>query len=232
MIYAVTGARHAQGIQIIGHAAAGLTLLRRHAEDATNHFGGRHIHARQGSLGEDQPGLPLAARLAITKGQPAAQPAAALGHALRAGQGALPDDFPFVGGKAGQQREHEAAAGGGGIEVLGEALDAHAMLFQFGDGLQGEARSAAEPIQAKDEELIEAVQAGVGEDAGAGGTGVKRQSAGDPIVGVDGADRKLVQGAVAFGKFALGGDGLTLALFFGGDAQIEGDGHAHPCVAR
>ncbi|HUE02013.1 MAG TPA: hypothetical protein VMR62_20760, partial [Bryobacteraceae bacterium] len=103
---------------------------------------------------------------------------------------------------------------------------------QFGDGLQGEARSAAEPIQAKDEELIEAVQAGVGEDAGAGGTGVKRQSAGDPIVGVDGADRKLVQGAVAFGKFALGGDGLTLALFFGGDAQIEGDGHAHPCVAR
>jgi len=68
MIYAVTGTRHAQGIQIIGDAAAGLTLLRRHAEDATNHFGGRQVHARQGFLGDDQSGLPLAARLAITKG--------------------------------------------------------------------------------------------------------------------------------------------------------------------
>ena len=99
-LHAVIGAGHAQGIQIIGDAAAGLTLLARQAEDATNHFGGRQIHARQGFLGEDQPGLPLAARLAITKRQPAAQPAAALGHALRAGQGTLADDLALVGGKA------------------------------------------------------------------------------------------------------------------------------------
>jgi hypothetical protein len=27
----------------------------------------------------------------------------------------------------------------------------------------------------------------------------------------------------------LGGDGLALALFLGGDTEIEGDGHAHRC---
>jgi hypothetical protein len=27
----------------------------------------------------------------------------------------------------------------------------------------------------------------------------------------------------------LGGDGLALALFLGGDAEIEGDRHAHRC---
>ena len=54
------------------------------------------------------------------------EPAAAGGgHALRAGQGALANDIAFVGGKTGQQGEHQAATGGGGIEFLGEALDAH-----------------------------------------------------------------------------------------------------------
>ena len=33
------------------------------------------------------------------------------------------------------------------------------------------------------------------------------------------------------GELALGGDGLAFALFLGGDAQIEGDRHAHTCVA-
>ena len=31
-----------------------------------------------------------------------------------------------------------------------------------------------------------------------------------------------------FGALAAG---MALALFFGGDAEIKGDGHAHPCVA-
>jgi hypothetical protein len=30
----------------------------------------------------------------------------------------------------------------------------------------------------------------------------------------------LVKGAIAFGELALGGDGLALALFFRGDAEI------------
>ena len=130
-------ASYAQGIQIIGDAGAGLTLLGRHAENATNHFGRRHIQARQRFLGEDHPSLPLATGPAITKGQPAAQPTAVLAHALTAGQRTFANDFPFVGGKAGQQRQHQASAGGGGIEVLRKAPDAYAALFQFGDGLQG-----------------------------------------------------------------------------------------------
>ena len=38
-------------------------------------------------------------------------------------------------------------------------------------------------------------------------------------------DLQLVQRAVAQGKVVLGGDGLEFSLFFGGDAQIQGDGH-------
>jgi hypothetical protein len=43
---------------------------------------------------------------------------------LTAGQRTFADDFPFVGGKAGQQGEHQASAGGSGIEILGKALSA------------------------------------------------------------------------------------------------------------
>ena len=34
-----------------------------------------------------------------------------------------------------------------------------------------------------------------------------------------------MQRAVAQGKVVLGGDGLAFSLFFGGDTQIQGDGH-------
>jgi hypothetical protein len=61
---------------------------------------------------------------------------------------------------------------------------------------------------------------------------LQRRGAGDAVIGIHRADVHLVKRAVAFGKFALGGDRLTLTLFFGGDAQVEGDGHAPPCVAR
>jgi hypothetical protein len=53
--------------------------------------------------------------------------------------------------------EHEAATGGGGIELLSEAFDAHATTFQLGDGFQVEAGIAAQAIQAIDQEVIEAV---------------------------------------------------------------------------
>jgi hypothetical protein len=36
---------------------------------------------------------------------------------------------------------------------------------------------------------------------------------------------QLVQRAVAQGKVVLSGDGLAFSLFFGGDTQIQGDGH-------
>jgi len=38
-------------------------------------------------------------------------------------------------------------------------------------------------------------------------------------------DLQLVQRAVAQGKVVLGGNGLAFSLFFGGDTQIQGDGH-------
>jgi hypothetical protein len=38
-------------------------------------------------------------------------------------------------------------------------------------------------------------------------------------------DLQLMQRAVAQGKVVLGGDGLAFSLFFGGDTQIQGDGH-------
>ena len=47
-----------------------------------------------------------------------------------------------------------------------------------------------------------------------------------------GADLEMVEGAETFGELPLGGDGLAFALFLGGDAQIEGDRHAHTCVAQ
>jgi hypothetical protein len=45
--------------------------------------------------------------------------------------------------------------------------------------------------------------------------------AGDAVIGKDSADMQLVKGAIVFGEFASGGDGLALALFFGGDAPWE-----------
>jgi hypothetical protein len=92
-------------------------------------------------------------------------------------------------------------------------------LFQFGDGLQGEAGIAAQTIQAIDDQLIKAVEAGIGEDASTGGAGVERHRTGNAIVGVDGANGKPVKGAVAIGELALGGDGLAFALFLGGNAE-------------
>ena len=51
-----------------------------------------------------------------------------------------------------------------------------------------------------------------------------------PVIRKDSAEGQSMKGAVAFGEFALGGDGLALALLFGGNTEIKGDGHAHPCV--
>lgn len=53
----------------------------------------------------------------------------------------------------------------------------------------------------------------------------------DEYLGVDSADLEIVEGAVTLGELPLGGDGVVFALFLGGDAQIEGDRHAHTCVA-
>jgi hypothetical protein len=92
--------------------------------------------------------------------------------------------------------------------------------------------SHGKAIQSIDQQLIEAVQAGIGENAGAGGPAGQRQGAGDAIIGVDGADLDMVESAVTFGELPLGGDGLAFALFFGGDTEVEGDRHAHTCVAR
>lgn len=88
--------------------------------------------------------------------QSAVQPAAALGHALRASQGTFADDFTLVGGKAGQQDEPEAA--GGGIEVLGEALDAQRRIVPIQRRLAGEEGAAADTVQPVDQQLIEAVR--------------------------------------------------------------------------
>ena len=85
-----------------------------------------------------------------------------------------------------------SASDRGGIEVPGKALDAHAAHFQFGYGFQRETGFAAQAIQFVDQQLIEAVEARIG-DAGTGGEARQGQDAGDPLIGVDGADDELVE---------------------------------------
>ena len=86
-----------------------------------------------------------------------------------------------------------SASDRGGIEVPGKALDAHAAHFQFGCGFQRETGFAAQAIQFVDQQLIEAVEAGIGQDAGTSGAARQGQDAGDPLIGVDGADDELVE---------------------------------------
>jgi hypothetical protein len=89
-------------------------------------------------------------------------------------------------------------AASGGVELLAQTLDAHATAFHFGDGFQGEAGIAAQAVQAIDQELIEAVQAGVGKDARTGGTQMEGERAGDAVIGVDGAHAELMESAKSF----------------------------------
>jgi len=70
------------------------------------------------------------------------------------------------------------------------------------------------------------------QDAAAFGAGVQGQGAGDAVIGVNAEDEEMMQSAVALGELALRGDSLPLALFFGADAEVEGDGHAHPFLTR
>jgi len=53
------------------------------------------------------------------------------------------------------------------------------------------------------QQLIETVEARIGEDAGTGGAALQGQDAGDPIIGVDGADDEWMESAIAFSELAL-----------------------------
>jgi hypothetical protein len=51
----------------------------------------------------------------------------------------------------------------------------------------------------------------------------------DTIIGADCDHAELMESTIAFCELALSGDGLPFALFLGGDAEVEGHGHAHIC---
>ena len=55
-----------------------------------------------------------------------------------AGHRALPNQLALVSGKAGQHGQHQAARGGGGIELLRHAADADAVFLEFGDRVQNQ----------------------------------------------------------------------------------------------
>ena len=55
-------------------------------------------------------------------------------------------------------------------------------------------------------------RASIGQNPGTGRTLVEWQGAGDSVIGADGGDGQLVQGAIAFGKRALRRDGLAHLL--------------------
>ena len=66
-----------------------------------------------------------------------------------------------MGGEAGQHRQHEAAGGGGGIELLRHAAHADSVLLQLGDGIENEPGVAAQAVQFEDQQLIELVELGI-----------------------------------------------------------------------
>ena len=140
------------------------------------------------------------------------------------------DPFPrnavaLVRRKPAEEGEHQAARGGAGIELLGHAPDAHSQLLQFGDGVQNQARLAAEPVQLVNQKLVEFAKPGITQDLTAFWPLLQRDCAGNAIVSIDAIHRKAVQRAVPLREVALRVDGLALALFVGTDAEISGYGH-------
>ena len=59
-----------------------------------------------------------------------------------------------MGGESREQREHETARCGAGVELLGPAADANTMLLQLINCIQDQARFTSEPVEFIDEELI------------------------------------------------------------------------------
>jgi hypothetical protein len=72
-------------------------------------------------------------------------------------------DRAFVRGEDGQNRQHQFARRGCGIEFLRHAADTHTVLFELANRVQDQPRVSAEAIQAVDQDLIELAQAGVSE---------------------------------------------------------------------
>ena len=108
---------------------------------------------------------------------------------------------------------------------LGHAADAHAELFEFGDGVQDQAGFSTEAVELVDEELIELAAPGVVENLAAFRTPIQRDGPGNAVIGVKAGNREAVQLTVALSKLALRHDGLALALLLGTDADVNGNGH-------
>jgi hypothetical protein len=68
--------------------------------------------------------------------------------------GALPDDVPLELRQGAEDVEDELPPGGGGVDLLGEALEADALGVQGGDGLDEVPERAAKPIETPDDEGV------------------------------------------------------------------------------
>lgn len=71
-----------------------------------------------------------------------------------AGLGALADDVAFELGQRPEDMEDELPAGGGRIDVLGDALEPDLPVCQSPDRFDEVGEGAAQPIQAPDDERI------------------------------------------------------------------------------
>ena len=96
--------------------------------------GGSHAQLDHGDLGILQHGLGGGEVLGHEGRRPATQTATRSG-CLQAGQGALADDAALELGERGEDVKHQRAAGGGGVDRLGERAQADAALAELLDGL-------------------------------------------------------------------------------------------------
>jgi hypothetical protein len=96
---------------------------------------------------------------------------------------------------------------------------------QFRDRIQDMARLAPEPVQFENQELIELVTARIFQQPDTCRALFEGRGSSDAVIGVFGVNGKLMQIAIAGGEVPLRNDGLPLALFFGGNAEVNGDGH-------
>ncbi len=73
---------------------------------------------------------------------------------VESGSGAFADQFSFHLGEAGEDVEHEPAAGGGGVDVLGQAAEADLAGVEVGDEVDEVAYGAAEAVEAPHHEGV------------------------------------------------------------------------------
>nr|WP_229783444.1 hypothetical protein [Pilimelia anulata] len=165
----------------------------------------------------------------VAVGGASADPAAFGGLGGGAGLDPVDDGVAFELGEHPQHLDVELAHGAAGVDRLGGRLERHPYLVQIGQELEQVALAAREPVEAVNEQDVEAARPGRAEgvlqagpvEGGAGG-----------VVGVLGDDGGVVAGVdVAVQPAALGVDGERLVVFVGGAAGVDRY-PPHPCAVR